>query len=150
MEYTFIKISAFFCLKIWRIRFFDISLRRLQKKKKIVFFDYMFNLGGNSYKEERVNEMKKFILSVFTLLSVLSGAQHIAVAANNNDFKVRFRENTLVVTSPAMTEARIYNENGKLLMKEQGQLAEFDLERGSYKLYAKVDGQTVSRRIELR
>lgn len=120
------------------------------RKKKIVFFDYMFNLGGNSYKEERVNEMKKFILSVFTLLSVLSGAQHIAVAANNNDFKVRFRENTLVVTSPAMTEARIYNENGKLLMKEQGQLAEFDLERGSYKLYAKVDGQTVSRRIELR
>lgn len=94
--------------------------------------------------------MKKIVLSVLTLLSVLTGANQIALAANKNNFNVRFRENTLVVTSPSMTEARIYNENGKLLQKEVGQLAQFDLEKGCYKLYAKVDGQTISRRVELR
>lgn len=97
--------------------------------------------------------MKKFIFSVFTLWSILAGAQHIAIAAtaDNDNFKVRFRENTLIVTSPAMTEARLYSENGKLMQKEQGQIAKFELDHaGNYKLYAKVDGQTVSRKVVMK
>jgi hypothetical protein len=49
-----------------------------------------------------------------------------------------------------MEEARIYTMQGKLLQKERGNFAEFELDRGTYRLYAKVNGETVSRRIELR
>ena len=49
-----------------------------------------------------------------------------------------------------MEEARIYSMQGKLLQKEKGKFAEFPLERGTYRLYAKVNGETVTRRIELR
>ncbi|MBR1473444.1 MAG: T9SS type A sorting domain-containing protein [Paludibacteraceae bacterium] len=75
----------------------------------------------------------------------------IADAAKSNDnFTVRFRENTLVVTSTQMEEARIYSMQGKLLQKERGKFVEFELDRGTYRLFAKVNGETVTRRIELR
>jgi hypothetical protein len=87
---------------------------------------------------------------VLTVISLLAGVT-IADAAHNNDtFRVRFRENTLVVTSTQMEEARIYSLQGKLLQKEKGHFIEFELERGTYRLYAKVNGETVTRRIELR
>ena len=96
--------------------------------------------------------MKKVIISLFTILSIVAGSESIAVAANPNidSVKVRFRENTLVVASTRMEEARIYTMQGKLLQKEQGNFAEFELDRGTYRLYAKVNGDTVTRRIELR
>lgn len=95
--------------------------------------------------------MKNFILSVFTLLSVLSGAHHIAVAANNNDnLKVRFRENTLVVSAPTMTEARLYTEDGKILVREEGSLVEFELTQGKYLLFVTIDGKHIGQRVELR
>ena len=87
---------------------------------------------------------------VLTVISLLAGV-NIADAAHNNDtFRVRFRENTLVVTSTQMEEARIYSLQGKLLQKEKGNFIEFELERGTYRLYAKVNGETVTRRVELR
>jgi hypothetical protein len=49
-----------------------------------------------------------------------------------------------------MEEARIYSMQGKLLQKEQGTFVEFPLEKGTYRLYAKVNGETLTRRIELR
>ncbi len=98
--------------------------------------------------------MKKVFLSLFTILSVLSASQSVAVAAtrqNNDSVKVRFRENTVVVSAPKMTEARLYTRNGKLLNKEQGKIAQFELQnRGSYTLYAKVEGKTVVRKVILK
>ena len=97
--------------------------------------------------------MKKYLYKVSYLLTIccLMAGFTFAVAAKNNDnFTVRFRENTLVVASTRMEEARIYTMQGKLLQKEEGQFVEFPLERGTYRLYAKVNGETVTRRIELR
>ena len=95
--------------------------------------------------------MKKVFISLFTIVSLVAGATLANAAKNTNDnFTVRFRENTLVVASTQMEEARIYSMQGKLLQKEQGKFAEFPLERGSYRLYAKVNGNTLTRRIELR
>lgn len=97
--------------------------------------------------------MKKYLLKVSYLMTIccLMAGYTLADAAKCNDnFTVRFRENTLVVASSKMEEARIYSMQGKLLEKQKGQFVEFELERGSYRLYAKVNGETVSRRIELR
>ena len=97
--------------------------------------------------------MKKVFFSLFTLLSILAGSQNVAMAQPNNSdsVKVRFRENTLVVTSPNMTEARLYTRNGKLLNKEQGKIAQFEIEnRGNYTLYAKVEGKTVVRKVIMK
>ena len=94
--------------------------------------------------------MKKVLVSLLTFVVLLTGVHYADAAHNNDNFTVRFRENTLVVTSNQMEEARIYSMQGKLLQKEQGQLAEFELERGTYRLYAKVNGNTLTRRIELR
>ena len=94
--------------------------------------------------------MKKFFLCVATVVALLTGVICADAAKSNDNFTVRFRENTLVVTSTRMEEARIYSMQGKLLQQEQGPLAEFELERGSYRLVAKMDDQTVTRRIELR
>lgn len=47
-----------------------------------------------------------------------------------------------------MEEARIYTMQGRLLQKERGKFAQFELERGEYRLFAKVNGETVTRRIE--
>ena len=89
-------------------------------------------------------------LVVMTIISLMAGVNIADAAHNNDNFTVRFRENTLVVTSTRMEEARIYSMQGKLLQKEKGNFVEFELERGTYRLYAKVNGETVSRRVELR
>ena len=94
--------------------------------------------------------MRKILLSVTTVVVLLTGVIFADAAKSNDNFTVRFRENTRVVTSTQMEEARIYSMQGRLLAKEQGHFAEFELERGTYRLYAKVNGETVTRRIELR
>lgn len=97
--------------------------------------------------------MKKYLCKVSYLLTfccLMAGFSFADAAKNNDNFTVRFRENTLVVTSTQMEEARIYTMQGKLLQKERGHFVEFELDRGTYRLYAKVNGETVSRRIELR
>ena len=92
----------------------------------------------------------KVSLVVMTIISLMAGANIADAAHNNDNFTVRFRENTLVVTSTRMEEARIYSMQGKLLQKGKGNFVEFELDRGTYLLYAKVTGETVSRRVELR
>lgn len=92
----------------------------------------------------------KVSLVVMTIISLMAGVNIADAAHNNDNFTVRFRENTLVVTSTRMEEARIYSMQGKLLQKERGNFVEFELDRGTYRLYAKVNGETVSRRVELR
>ena len=87
--------------------------------------------------------MRRILMSVTTAVVLLTGVIFADAAKSNDNFTVRFRENTLVVTSTQMEEARI-------LAKEKGQFAEFELERGTYRLYAKVNGDTLTRRIELR
>ena len=94
--------------------------------------------------------MRRFLMSLVTAVTLLTGVIFADAAKSNDNFTVRFRENTLVVTSSQMEEARIYTMQGKLLAKEKGNFAEFELERGTYRLYAKVNGETVTRRIELR
>lgn len=97
--------------------------------------------------------MKKYLWKVSYLMTIcclMAGFTFADAAKTDDNFTVRFRENTLVVTSTRMEEARIYTMQGKLLQKEKGQFVEFPLERGTYRLYAKVNGETVSRRIELR
>lgn len=94
--------------------------------------------------------MKKVLVSLFTFVALLTGFIYADAAHNNDNFTVRFRENTLVVTSTQMEEARIYSMQGKLLQKERGNFVEFELDRGTYRLYAKVNGETVTRRVELR
>ena len=97
--------------------------------------------------------MKKYWYKVSYLMTIcclMAGFTLADAAKSNDNFTVRFRENTLVVASTGMEEARIYSMQGKLLQKEQGKFAEFELERGTYRLYAKVNGETLSRRIELR
>lgn len=93
--------------------------------------------------------MKKVLVSLVTVVTLLTGV--FAQAAQSKDnFTVRLRENTLVVASAQMEEARLYNLNGKLLEKKRGHFVEFELEKGTYRLFAKVNGETVARRIELR
>ncbi|MBO7458822.1 MAG: hypothetical protein J6T80_06180 [Paludibacteraceae bacterium] len=94
--------------------------------------------------------MKRILMVLTTAVVLLTGVTFADAAKSNDKFIVRFRENTLVVMSAQMEEARIYSMQGKLLAKESGQLAEFELERGTYRLYAKVNGETVTRRVELR
>ena len=94
--------------------------------------------------------LSKVSLILLTVCCLMAGVSYADAAKNNDNLTVRFRENTLVVASTQMEEARIYTMQGKLLQKEQGTFAEFELNRGTYRLYAKVNGETVSRRIELR
>lgn len=97
--------------------------------------------------------MRKYLMKVsylMTICFVMAGFTFADATKSNDNFTVRFRENTLVVTSARMEEARIYSLQGKLIAKERGNFAEFELEKGTYRLYAKVNGETVSRRIELR
>lgn len=97
--------------------------------------------------------MKKYLCKVSCLLTfccLMAGFTFADAAKNEDKFTVRFRENTLVVASTQMEEARLYSMQGKLLQKERGNFVEFELDRGTYRLYAKVNGETVSRRIELR
>ena len=94
--------------------------------------------------------MRRFFMMVATVVALVPGVTFADAAKSNDEFSVRFRENTLVVRSTKMEEARIYSMQGKLLQKERGNLVEFELERGTYRLYAKVNGKTLTRRIELR
>ena len=94
--------------------------------------------------------MRRFFMMVATVVALVTGVTFADAAKSNDEFSVRFRENTLVVRSTKMEEARIYSMQGKLLQKERGNLVEFELERGTYRLYAKVNGETLTRRIELR
>ena len=97
-----------------------------------------------------MKSIKNVSLILLTSICLLAGVSFADAAKNNDNFTVRFRENTLVVTSSHMEEARIYSMQGKLLQKERGNFVEFELDRGTYRLFAKVNGETVSRRIELR
>ncbi len=94
--------------------------------------------------------MRRVFLTIATVVALLTGVIVAEAAKSNDNFTVRFRENTLVVTSTRMEEARIYSMQGKLLQKQQGSFVEFELDRGTYRLYAKVNGETLTRRIELR
>ena len=97
--------------------------------------------------------MKKYLVKVSYLLTfvcLMAGFTFADAAKSNDNFTVRFRENTLVVTAAQMEEARIYSLNVKLLRKERGNYAEFELEPGTYRLYAKVGNTMERRRIELR
>lgn len=97
--------------------------------------------------------MRKYMWKVSYLMTIcclMAGYTFADAAKSNKDLSVRFRENTLVVASTQMEEARIYSMQGKLLQKERGKFVEFELDRGTYRLYAKVNGETVTRRIELR
>ncbi len=94
--------------------------------------------------------MRRVFLTIATVVALLTGVVVADAAKSNDNFTVRFRENTLVVTSTQMEEARIYSMQGKLLQKQQGSFVEFELDRGTYRLYAKVNGETLTRRIELR
>ncbi len=94
--------------------------------------------------------MRRIFLILATVVALVTGVIFADAAKSNDNFTVRFRENTLVVTSTQMEEARIYSMNGKLLQKEQGSYAEFELDPGTYRLYAKVNNEMVRRRIELR
>ncbi|MBQ4394838.1 MAG: hypothetical protein II825_06035 [Paludibacteraceae bacterium] len=97
--------------------------------------------------------MRKYMWKVSYLMTIcclMAGYTFADAAKSKEDLSVRFRENTLVVASTQMEEARIYSMQGKLLQKERGKFVEFELDRGTYRLYAKVNGETVTRRIELR
>ena len=94
--------------------------------------------------------MRRVFLTIATVVALLTGVIVAEAAKSNDNFTVRFRENTLVVTSTQMEEARIYSLDGKLLQKECGNYVEFELEPGTYRLFAKVGDQMERRRIELR
>ncbi len=94
--------------------------------------------------------MRRFLLTLTTAVVLLTGVIVAEAAKCTDNFTVRFRENTLVVCSTQMEEARIYSLNGKLLQKERGTYVEFELEPGTYRLYAKVGDQMERRRIVLR
>lgn len=85
-----------------------------------------------------------------TVVALLTGVTFADAAKSKDDFTVRFRENTLVVTSTQMEEASVYSIQGKLLKTETGKIAEFELQPGTYRLRAKVNGATLTRRVELR
>lgn len=115
-----------------------------RNSKKIVFL-LMLNLIS-------VLIMKKVFFSLFAAWSILIGSAAVAEAARVTDnFSVRFRENTLVVTSTKLQEARLFDEDGRLMSIKQGNICEFELEeKGTYRLLAKVDNKTELRKIVLR
>ena len=94
--------------------------------------------------------MKKILVTLTTVVVLLTGVIVAEAAKCTDNFTVRFRENTLVVCATQMEEARIYSLDGKLLQKERGQYVEFELEPGTYRLFAKVGDTMERRRIELR
>ena len=94
--------------------------------------------------------MKRFLMTMTTTVVLLTGVIVAEAAKCTDNFTVRFRENTLVVCSTQLEEARIYSMEGKLLQKERGNYVEFELEPGTYRLFAKVGETMERRRIELR
>ena len=94
--------------------------------------------------------MKKVFFSLFTFAALTASVAFANAESKTKEFTVRFRENTMVVTATNMSAARLYNMNGKLLQKHVGNFAEFEMEKGIYRLYAKVGEETVARRVEMR
>ena len=94
--------------------------------------------------------MRRFFMSIATVVMLLTGVFAADAAKCTDKFTLRFRENTLVVASTSMEEAKLYSMDGQLLGEKRGTYAEFELEPGTYRLFAKVCDQTVVRRIELR
>ena len=94
--------------------------------------------------------MKKVLVSFVTLVTLLFLMTLAQAAHKSEDLTVRFDENRLIVGSTQMEEASIYSLQGKLLQTEKGNLATFELEQGTYRLFAKVNGSTLTRRIEIR
>ena len=96
--------------------------------------------------------MKKLGISLISMLSILAGTTTVAVAKNaNQQLKVRFTENnTLLVSAPTMSQARLYTQNGRFLEKEDGKTASFELERGTYILFADLENETVARTVILK
>jgi len=94
--------------------------------------------------------MRRFLMVMTTAVVLLTGVIVADAAKSTDQFTVRFRENTLVVTSTQMEEASVYSIQGKLLKTETGKIAEFELQPGTYRLRAKVNGATLTRRVELR
>lgn len=94
--------------------------------------------------------MKKVLFSLFAAAAICAGATFADAASKNDKFTVRFRENTLVVTSTQMTEARLYTHNGRLLDEKKGRFAEFELQQGNYVLCACVNGETIARKVVLK
>ncbi|MBR6829123.1 MAG: hypothetical protein IKM83_00720 [Paludibacteraceae bacterium] len=106
--------------------------------------------NGISLLKERNKIMKRFLMTMTTVVVLLTGVIVADAAKCSDNFTVRFRENTLVVCATQLEEARIYSMDGKLLRKERGQYVEFELEPGTYRLFAKVGDTMERRRIELR
>lgn len=96
---------------------------------------------------KRVNSL---LLGLITSITLFAGFATVEAAKSKESFDVHFSDNTLVVTSAQMEEASLYSLQGKLLQRAEGNFVEFELEKGSYRLFAKINGETVSRRIELR
>lgn len=96
--------------------------------------------------------MKKIVMTLLVAWSLILGSTMIANAVTTpDDIQIRFRDNTLVVFAEQMTDARIYNaENGKLLCKSQGNWFECELEKGTYRFYAKIDGRTHARTVIMK
>ena len=94
--------------------------------------------------------MKKVVFGILTLVGLMIGIATTNAARNDDQLNIRFYENTLVVTSTQLEEAGIYTLKGKMLQEGRGQLIQFPLEKGTYRLLAKVNGETVTRRIELK
>lgn len=94
--------------------------------------------------------MKKVVFSMMTMLGLMFGLATTNAAHSTDKLTVRFDENTLVVTSTQLEEAGIYTLQGKMLQQGQGKLIQFPLEKGTYRLFATVNGATVTRRIELK
>ena len=94
--------------------------------------------------------MKKVLVVLVTMFTLLTGVFYADAAKSNDNLTVRFRENTLVVTSTELKEARIYTMQGRLLQEKQGNFVEFELDRGTYRLVATMNGEDITRRVELR
>lgn len=96
--------------------------------------------------------MKKLGIGLISMLSILAGTTSVAIAKGNQQkLNVRFTENnTLLVAAPNMLQARLYNQNGLLLNSEEGNVVRFELEQGTYLLFADLEDETVARKVILK
>ncbi len=96
--------------------------------------------------------MKKLGISLIMMFSILAGTSTVAIAKSNQQkLNVRFTENnTLLVSAPTLTQSRLYNKDGLLLITENGKYVSFELVPGTYLLFADVDNETVVRKIVLK
>ena len=97
--------------------------------------------------------MKKLFIGIISMFSILAGTSTVVTAKNDKNLSalsVRLIENTLVVSASQLTEARLYTYRGQLLSKETGNYLTFDLEQGTYVLFADVNGETLARKVILK